>query len=185
MILQRPVSRLKNRADQVVSDARFGVGRAFDSRLTWRRVTMAYAVPTGVFVLVLVEHPSVPIGQLLSGASIVSGVLLALCTLSFNRVKDLAGDHTVWEGIDPMRAAYRFARNTLSAAYVSVFVSGLLITQLFVTMGWPARILLALTIALVTHLGVRIWFLLGGIRHQVESVAGQRSAERPKLRKIS
>jgi hypothetical protein len=124
------------------------------------------------------EHPDIPIGQFQSGTSIVSGVLLALCTLSFNRVKDLAGD-TIWQGVDPMRVAYRFARNTLSAAYVSVFVTGLLIAQLFVTTGRPARVLLAVTIGLVTHLRVCLWFLLGGIRHQVEAVAGQRSAERP------
>src|SRR4051794_7091665 len=102
MNLQGPMTRLKSQADRVVSDAWFGVGRAADGRLTWPRVTMAYAAPTGVFVLVVVEHPDVPIGQFLSGASIVSGVLLALCTLSFNRVKDLAGD-TIWQGVDPMR----------------------------------------------------------------------------------
>lgn len=184
-ILHRPVTRLNHRANRVLADARYGVGRTVDGRLTWPRLAMAYVVPAGVFILVLIKQPTVPIGALLSGASLISGVLLALCTLSFNRVKDLAGDQAVWQGTDPMRPAYRFARNTLSAAYVSVFVSGLLITQLMVTEGWPARSLLALTIALVAHLGVRIWFLLSGIRQQVESVAGQRSAERPKLRHIS
>lgn len=182
MIPQRPVALLKARADRVAADARYGVGRAVDGRLTWQRVVVAYFLPVGVVVIVVIKHPAVQIGQFLSGASIVSGVLLALCTLSFNRVKDLAGDKNRWDGVDPMRAAYRFARNTLSAAYISVFVTGLLIAQLFITGGWPARILLAITVGLVTHLGVRIWFLLAGIRQQVETVAGQRSAERPHLR---
>jgi hypothetical protein len=186
MNLRGPVTRLKNRADRVVADARYGVGRVADGRLTVPRVFTAYAVPLGVSALVFVEQPTVSIGELLSGASIVSGVLLGLCTLSFNRVKDLAEDsNTVWFGVDPMRAAYRFARNTLSAAYVSVFVTGLLIAELFVKTGLPARISLAVTIGLVTHLGVRIWFLLSGIRHQVESVAGQRSTEPPRLRNAS
>ncbi len=92
MILHRPVNRLRKRADRVVSDARCGVGRAADGRLTWPRVTMAYTVPVCVFAFVLIENPDVTIGQFLSGASIVSGVLLALCTLSFNRVKDLSID---------------------------------------------------------------------------------------------
>lgn len=185
MNLQGPVTRLKHRADRVITDARYGVGRTADGRTTVPRAVMAYAVPAGVAALVLVKHPTEPIAPLLSGASIVSGVLLGLCTLSFNRVKDLAGNAGAWFGADPMLAAYRFARNTLSAAYVSVCVSGLLIAQLFITTGWPARALLAVTLGLVTHLGVRIWFLLGGIRQQVESVAGQRSAEPPRLRNIS
>lgn len=182
MILRTPVARLRARADRVAADARYGVGRAVDGRLTWPRIAAAYLAPAAVVAAVTVKAPVVQIGQFLSGASIVSGVLLALCTLSFNRVKDLAGDKNRWDGTDPMRAAYRFARNTLSAAYLSVFVTGLLITQLFVPGGWPARILLAVTIGLVSHLGVRIWFLLGGIRQQVEAVAGQRSAEKPHLR---
>lgn len=182
MILQRPIARLKARADRVAADARYGVGRAADGRLTWQRVLVAYALPTAVFVTVLIKHPHVEVAQFLSGASIVSGVLLALCTISFNRVKDLAADKGRWDGVDPMRAAYRFARNTLSAAYVSVCTTGLLIARLFITSGWSSRMLLALAIGFLVHLGIRIWFLLGGIRHQVESVAGQRSAERPHLR---
>ncbi|MGP4054145.1 hypothetical protein ACTWP6_04865 [Mycobacterium sp. 4D054] len=150
-------------------------------------MVVAYVVPTGVFIIVLLAHPTIVIGTFLSGAAVFSGVLLALCTLSFNRVKDVAGDKSdgVWQGADPMRAAYRFARNTLSAAYVSVCVTGLLVAQIFITTGWPARVMLALAIALAAHLGVRVWFLLGGIRNQVESLAGQRSAERPRLRNAS
>jgi hypothetical protein len=150
-------------------------------------VAAAYVSPLGVLVVVVWLHPTIAISAFLSGAAVFSGVLLALCTLSFNRVKDIASDKSdgVWQGADPMRAAYRFARNTLSAAYVSVCVTGLLVTQIFITTGWPARIMLALTVALVAHLGVRIWFLLAGIRNQVEAVAGQRSAERPRLRNAS
>lgn len=187
MILQRPVSKVKTRADRLLADARYSVGRPVDGRLTVGRVVAAYMVPTGVFVVVLLVHPTIAFSAFLSGAAVFSGVLLALCTLSFNRVKDLAGDKTqgVWQGADPMRAAYRFARNTLSAAYISVCVTGLLVAQIFVTTGWPQRVMLALTIALVTHLGVRIWFLLAAIRNQVEAVAGQRSAERPRLRNAS
>lgn len=187
MILQRPVHQLKKRADRMLADARYSVGRPVDGRLTSARVVAAYILPTSVFVVVVLVHPTIAISAFLSGAAVFSGVLLALCTLSFNRVKDLAGDKSegVWEGADPMRAAYRFARNTLSAAYISVCVTGLLVAQIFVTTGWPQRVMLALTVALVTHLGVRIWFLLAAIRNQVEAVAGQRSAERPRLRNAS
>ena len=188
MILRRMVGNLSRRASRILADARYSVGRPVDGRLTWARLVAAYVLPAGVFVVVAVLHPKIAISTFLSGAAVFSGVLVALCTLSFNRVKDLAGDKSegVWQGADPMRAAYRFARNTLSAAYVSVCVTGLLVAQIFITTGWPARAMLALTIALVAHLGVRIWFLLGGIRHQVEAVAGQRSAERPRrLRNVS
>ncbi|MCZ9635278.1 hypothetical protein [Rhodococcus sp. BH5] len=114
-------------------------------------------------------------------------MLLALCTLSVTRVKDLAADSDkgAWEGTDPMIAAYGFARSATAAAYVSLALTVSVFVQLVVTTGVIKSALVASALALVAHLGARIWFLLGYIRYQVDSLAGQRSVRPPRLMKAS
>ncbi|MFC8181680.1 hypothetical protein ACFULT_22605 [Rhodococcus sp. NPDC057297] len=162
-----------------------GLGRPKDGVLTRTRFLAAFVFPAFVLGYAASAQPEVETSTLLSGASIISGVLLALCTLSVTRVKDLAATDLdgSYVGSDPMVAGYGFARSATAAAYVSVSLTAVVFAQLLVSDG---PILVALTIATFTaaaHLGARIWFLLGAIRYQVDSMAGQRATKPQKLRR--
>lgn len=178
-------SRLINRYLRLASWATQGLGRPKDGRMTRARTVAAFVLPALVLGYTVSAQPEVETSMVLSGTSIVSGVLLALCTLSVNRVKDLAtesGSDGTFGGSDPMVAGHGFARSATAAAYVSVSLTGVVFAQLLVTTGVAHVILVAATFTMVAHLGARIWFLLGAIRYQVDSMAGQRASKPRRLR---
>ncbi|AOE44060.1 hypothetical protein SEA_BLINO_44 [Gordonia phage Blino] len=176
--------RARKRIDQFVLSLSFGLARPIDDRVTKTRFFFAFVLPAFVCGIAIGARLAVPAAQFLSGMSIVSGVLLALCTLSYTRVKDLAGEKG-WQGADPMVPAYRFARGALTATYISLTATALLIAQLFTGEGRPTEALSGIALGLVVHLGVRIWTMLSAIRFQVDATAGQRASGPPKLRQVS
>ncbi|MGW4097155.1 hypothetical protein [Mycobacterium sp. NPDC004974] len=98
--------------------------------------------------------------------------------MSYNRVKDLSGDHR-WDGIDPMAAAVEFARASVRAAQISIATSGLLVVGLLVPeKSIYAHLVVSAAAAVLLHLFIRLWFLLVMIRHQVGATAGQRAVRR-------
>lgn len=152
-----------------------GLERPQDGAVPWTRLVAAYVAPAlcgaGTFAWACSLTP----GALLPAAAIISGVLLSLATMSYNRVKDLSGDHR-WDGIDPMAAAVEFARASVRAAQISIATSGLLMVGLVVPeRSTYAQLAVAGASAVLLHLFVRIWFLLVMIRHQVGVTAGQRA----------
>lgn len=183
MLHHRQVMKARRRVDRFVTGLAFGLARPIDDKVSKTRFTCAFVVPALVCGFAIGAHIAVPATQFLSGMSIVSGVLLALCTLAYNRVKDLAGGQG-WEGADPMVPAYRFARGALTATYISLTATALLIAQLFTGDGRLTEVLSGVSLGIVIHLGVRIWAMLGSIRHQVDATAGQRATGPPKLRRV-
>lgn len=163
-----------------------GLGRPQDGRVTWARVAIGLVLPAFILGLSVGSRPRIEPAALLSAASIVSGVLLALCTLGIGRVKDLATEHdgARWTGLDPMPAAYDFAKAAVSTTYFSFVVTALFATQLWITATALHTALVALSLALAAALASRIWFLLGHIRYQIEAMAGQRSVRLTRLRKV-
>lgn len=164
-----------------------GLGRPQDGRITWPRVVSGLVIPAFVFGLTISARPDLNLSVLLSAASIVAGVLLALCTLAMARVKDLVTEHNGdrWIGTDPMVGAYEFTRATVSATYLAFVVTGLLAIQLWVNAGLPQAVLLACSLTLATALAGRLWLLLGHMRYQLEAMAGQRSVRPTVLRRVN
>ncbi|AJA43332.1 hypothetical protein VC60_gp31 [Mycobacterium phage Sbash] len=160
---------------------REGLGRPHDGEVTHGRLITAYGLPISCAIVILVSvHPVVTPGALLPGAAIISGVLLSLATMSYNRVKDLGGSEP-WEGTDPMWAAVVFARASVAAAQISVVASaGLVVALMIPSCSVAIPYVTALAIGTLLHLFIRIWYLLAMIRHQVGVTAGQRSAGVPR-----
>lgn len=155
-----------------------GFERPQDGSVPWSRLIAGYALPTLCGVGTFTWASSLKPGALLPAAAIISGVLLSLSTMSYNRVKDLSGDHD-WDGIDPMSAAVEFARASVRAAQISIATSSLLVVGLLIPdQSTYAHAVVAASCAVLLHLFVRIWYLLVMIRHQVGATAGQR-ATRP------
>ncbi|MFT3660370.1 MAG: hypothetical protein QM809_02920 [Gordonia sp. (in: high G+C Gram-positive bacteria)] len=176
--------RAKKRADSAAVSLSHGIGRPHDGVVTRFRFTMAFLLPALIAGVSIGAGLEPQIGPFISGMSVMSGVLLAISGIAYGRVKDLANEGR-GDGVDPMAAAYRFARGAMSAAAVSLTTSGMLILQLIFESGTVSVLLFGTSLALITHLGARIFFMLGAMRHQLEATAGSRSAQRPNLRKAS
>ncbi|MFV8173818.1 hypothetical protein [Mycolicibacterium peregrinum] len=154
-----------------------GLGRPHDGEVTNGRLAAAYGIPISCAIVVMVwVHPVVTPGALLPGAAIISGVMLSLATMSYNRVKDLGGSEP-WDGTDPMVAAVVFARASVAAAQISVVTSaGLVLALMIPSCSVAIPYVIALAIGTLLHLFIRVWYLLAMIRHQVGVTAGQRGA---------
>lgn len=163
-----------------------GLARPQDAKVTWNRVAAGIVVPAFVFGLSISARPEIDPYALLAAASIVSGVLLALCTLAIGRVNELATAHggEGWVGADPMVGAHEFTKVAVSVTYLAFTVTGLLAVQLWVDAGIAQSMLMACSLALSTALGVRMWLLLGHMRYQLNAMAGQRAVRPTVLRRV-
>lgn len=112
--------------------------------------------------------------SLLPGASLITGALLGLLTLMFNRLKDVAAKVRPDVGPDPAYQAYLVFRSVLYTAQVSLSASGILLVMTLVSVDRIERLGVAVAVTLLVHIGIKIAFVLHGLRYQAESVIGNR-----------
>ncbi|MET8317485.1 hypothetical protein ABZU78_25435 [Rhodococcus erythropolis] len=146
-----------------------------------------YALPLAAAVFAFGFGAIISASALLPGATMITATTFALVTLTFNRVKDATASERPAVGPDPVERAYRSFRIVLSSAATSLTCSGLLIAMiLFNTTPLIGRLASACVIAMLLHLGVRLWHVLIAIRSQAEAIAQDRivpaiPTARPKL----
>lgn len=152
-----------------------GLGRPHDGKCTPVRTGIAYVIPAAIGALSYWTQPKFDSAGLLAGEAILTGALFGLAVLGYDRVRDLRESGTP-AGIDPMQAAVRFAKATLAATYISIAVSALIVVAMVIDLPADAsRTGYAILAALITHQFVRLWFLVGALRHQIGATAGSRA----------
>lgn len=124
---------------------------------------------------------------LLPGASVTTGALMGLVALMFNRVKDAVATPRPLSGYDPAYQAGITFSSVLYAAQTSLLLVGVLLSlsvyegAVFLRVGW------AIVFALFVHLGVKLFFVLRGMKYQVARLLGSRAVppDRSHLRRIA
>lgn len=111
-------------------------------------------------------------------AAIFAGALMGTVSLLFGRVKDAVAAPRLEVGRDPVYQATVVFRSALYCAEVALAINAVLLAITVMPAGKITQVGGCVALALFAHLGIKVTFLLVGLRAQMFAAAGSR-AQRP------
>lgn len=168
--------KLKRWLQRLWNSQTYGLARSDDGAVRHLALLALFGLPAAAGVCAFLTRALVSPAALLPGATMLAATMFVLVTLTFNRVKDSTSVARPEVGPDPVERAYRAFRIAIASASTALVCAGILIAMIvFDTTPILGRLAAALVIAILVHLGVRLWFTLQAVRQQIEMIVEDRA----------